>query len=350
MRQFEDLRRSFMYQKTLARVASVETRGGRPECRAAAFGRRRGAVVALMLGLTLCLTACGILGGGAGPAPENPSPANPGVSLDSVQVNDAARALLPADIRSSGVLNAGMNAPAPPFWLIDTNGSTEYSGVEFDLIQAIGKSLGLEIKLTNLAWDGLMPALAAERFNVIISNIGDRAERRKNINFVDYGKTSTGLLVLADNANKYKESSDMCGTTIGYQTGAGAGPLLQGISDKTCPKTQPITLKALSDLKALFPALLSGQIDSLGMDSSQIYYWSNLEQEGTPKYAAVLDNLREFVPYGIGVNNKYPDLARAIQAALQGLQKSGMYQKIFDAGGIGKLTVENITINGEPTI
>jgi polar amino acid transport system substrate-binding protein len=271
--------------------------------------------------------------------------------LGDVKVNAAARALLPASIKDSGVLNAGFNAPSPPFWYISTTGSTTYSGVEYDMIQALGKSLGLKVKMTNQAWDGLMPALIADRYDVIISNIGDKPERRTNINFVDYGKTGTGLLVLAPNASKYKTNADMCGTTVGAQTGSTQVTLLQGISAKVCTADKPITVKALSDLKGLFPALLSGQVNSIALDSPAVYYWAGLKQAGTPKYATVLNNVQEpFLQYGLGVSNKDPQLAKALQASLKGLDKAGIYQKIWNAGHIGNLTIHDFTINGKPAL
>jgi polar amino acid transport system substrate-binding protein len=274
--------------------------------------------------------------------------------LDAVTVNPAAVALLPASIKSAGVLTAGFNAPSPPFWYISTNGTTTYSGVEYDLIEAIGKSLGLKVQMTNQAWDGLMPALAGQRYDVIISNIGDKPERRTNINFVDYGKTGTGLLVLANNAGKYKALTDLCGTTIGAQTGALQVGLLADISTKNCAGAKPIKVVPLSDLKGLFPALLSGQIDLLALDTPAVGYWAGLAGSGEAngnKYAAVLGNIQApGLEYGVGVNNKDPDLARAVQAAFQGLSKSGIYQKIWDAGNIGDLTITDFTINGKPTL
>jgi polar amino acid transport system substrate-binding protein len=348
-----------MHETTHDKVAPSGTASGRTRGRVAGIRRSRGlAAGALAVGLSLALAACGGSSGGSGPsaggtptAKGGTAPATSGVSLDNVTVNEAARALLPADIRSSGVLSAGFNAPSPPFWYISTKGSTTYSGVEYDLIQAIGKSLGLKVKLTNQAWDGLMPALTAKRYDVIISNIGDKPERRTHINFVDYGKTGTGLLVLAKNTGKYHAQSDLCGTTIGAQTGALQVGLLQDISSKVCAGGKPINIKALSDLKGLFPALLSGQIDLLALDTPAVAYWASLKQTGAAKYATVLGNIQApGLLYGVGVNNSNPELARAVQASFQGLQKSGIYQKIWDAGKIGNLTISDFTINGKPTL
>jgi polar amino acid transport system substrate-binding protein len=310
------------------------------------------AASAMLLALSGCSTAPAATGtASAGASSGDTTPTQSCNCLADVTVNAAARDLLPDSIKASGVLRAGFNAPSPPFWYIDTSGSGSFSGVEHDMIQALGKALDLKVELTNQAWDGLMPALTAGRYDVIISNIADKPERRENINFVDYGKTGTGLLVLDKNAAKYKSRADMCGTTIGTQTGAAQVGMLEDISAKECAGKDPINIKSLSDLKGLFPALISGQIDSLALDSPAVAYWANLKQEGTPKYATVLNNLQDAsLKYGLGVNNKEPEIAKALQEALKGLDKAGTFQKIWDTGNIGDLTIHDFTINGKPEL
>jgi polar amino acid transport system substrate-binding protein len=307
-----------------------------------------GATAAVLVAVTGCSTTPSATSSSSASVSPAKKLANSCNCLGEVKVDTTARDLLPSSIKASGELNAGFNAPSPPFWYISTNGTTTYSGVEYDMIQALGKTLGLKVKLTNQAWDGLMPALIADRYDVIISNIGDKPERRTNINFVDYGKTATGLLVLAQNAGKYHTAADMCGTTVGAQTGALQVGLVAQISAATCPADKPITVKALSDLKGLFPALLSGQVASIVLDSPAVGYWAGLKQKGAPKYAAPLNGLGTYLEYGLGTNNKDPQLAKALQAALVALNKSGIYKKIWDAGNIGNLTIDKFTINGKP--
>lgn len=281
------------------------------------------------------------------PPSQGTASAEPANSWEKVEVNDAARVLLPADIQESGVLNVGFNAPSPPYWFVSTTGATEFSGVEYELTQAIGKSLGLEVNLTNNAWDSLMPGLAADRYDIIVSNIADKPERRENIDFVNYGSSKTELLVLGDNADKYKTDSDACGTTVGVQTGASQISLVQALSDTACSGLEPIEIKQLGDLKGLFPALLSGQIDSIALNIAAAKYWSSTQEGAGEKYELVLGNLQiKPILYGIGVNNNNPELTEAIQASLQGLAEDGVYQDIWASADISELAVDDFTING----
>lgn len=298
------------------------------------------AATSLLLALGGCSTAATPSGGDEG---ESQSAS----SWEGVGVNDAARELLPASIRDAGVLNVGFNAPSPPYWFVSTSGATTYSGVEYELVQSIGKALGLEINLTNNAWDSLMPGLAANRYDMILSNIADKPARRDNIDFVDYASSKTQLLVKAENAGNYQTDKDACGTTVGVQTGASQIDLVQALSDKACAGTEPITIKQLGDLKGLFPALLSGQIDSIALNIAAAKYWSTTEAGQGEKYELVLDNIQVTpILYGIGVNKQNPELAAAIQATLEGLKDSGVYQDIWAGADISELTISDFTING----
>jgi polar amino acid transport system substrate-binding protein len=258
-------------------------------------------------------------------------------------VNAKAAAFLPADVRTSGVLTVGIAAPNPPFTQVDKSDSSKFSGVEYNMVEGIAKSLGLKAKFTNQDWPGLMPAVSSGRYDMILSTIGDFPARRASITFVDYGSTGMALLVRAADKGKYTKDADMCGKSIGFQTGSNEGVVLTKASTDLCG-SNPIKIKAFQNGALAFPAVTSGQIDAVAEDSPQAYWYD--ATQGTT-YAAVLDDLISPNPYGIGINKNQPGLVKAVQAALQGLIDDGQYQKWFDEGNVGKITIKKATINGE---
>ena len=61
------------------------------------------------------------------------------------------------------------------------------------------RSLGKELVIIKLSWDGLIDALNQGQIDAIIAGMMDTAERRESINFSDpYRETTYGLKVLAD--------------------------------------------------------------------------------------------------------------------------------------------------------
>lgn len=258
--------------------------------------------------------------------------------------NSDAEALLPEDVRKSGVLTVGTNAPNPPMWFLDEDDNSAYSGgAEYELILDIAEALGLEAEISNQNWDGLMPAVISGRYDIIIGSIGDKPERREQMTFVNYATYGKGLLVRADEAKDYAEHSDMCGKSIGYQTGAAHGETLKAISDDICG-SDPIDVRSFADQDAAFPALSSGQIDAIAIDTPQAYHWA-AEDVGGGRYAAVLDDLSPTLNYGIGIRRGRDDLVEAIQAAVNGLIESGAYEEIFAKNGIDELMIDDATIN-----
>lgn len=262
----------------------------------------------------------------------------------AARFNAKAAALLPKEVRESGVLRVGTNAPNPPMWFMEENNSTAYSGTEYDLVVGIAEALGLKAEITNQNWDGLMPALEGERYDMVIGSIGDRPERREKISFVNYATTGTALLVRVNESDKFTDHKDMCGKSIGYQTGAGPGKLLPMISDRECVGTSPIKVLPFADQDAAFPALSSGQIDAIAIDSPQAYYWASAGAGGN-RFAAVLDDLRETLNYGVGIKRGNDELVMAVQAALNGLIESGDYKKAFSSKGLESIMLEKATID-----
>ncbi|MEG2081506.1 MAG: transporter substrate-binding domain-containing protein, partial [Oscillospiraceae bacterium] len=62
----------------------------------------------------------------------------------------------------------GTNAEFAPFEYLD-NGKVV--GFDIDLINEIGKKLDLNIKIENLSFDGLLPALQAKKVDLIIAGM-----------------------------------------------------------------------------------------------------------------------------------------------------------------------------------
>jgi polar amino acid transport system substrate-binding protein len=57
----------------------------------------------------------------------------------------------------SDKLVVGMELAYPPFETKDADGNP--SGVSVDFAKAFGESIGREVEIQNIAWDGLIPAL-----------------------------------------------------------------------------------------------------------------------------------------------------------------------------------------------
>jgi polar amino acid transport system substrate-binding protein len=259
--------------------------------------------------------------------------------------NPEAAALLPQEVRDAGVLRFGTNAPYPPMVYFEEDGAT-LTGAEIDLATAIADGLGLHVEFQNQNWDGLIPALKAQRFDAAIASIGDLPDRQKEVDFVDYAQSGLAAVVPASEETTYSSAADLCGKAIGMQTGAAAATILAGLSDTVCvPEGLPaMDLQGFPDDNAGLLALRSGRTAAHVMDSvSAIFEASTGEGDG--QYAAVLTDLHRDNVYGIAVNQKTPDLTEAIQMQLNAMIADGSYAEIMDQYGLLDSAVEKATIN-----
>lgn len=91
-------------------------------------------------------------------------------------------------------LVVGMELAYPPFEMTDPQGKP--AGISVDLAQGIANYLGRPLKIENIPFDGLIPALKTGSIDLIISSMTATSEREQSIDFSDrYLRTGLALLV-----------------------------------------------------------------------------------------------------------------------------------------------------------
>ncbi|RBW53494.1 transporter substrate-binding domain-containing protein [Ruegeria sp. A3M17] len=97
-------------------------------------------------------------------------------------------------IKQDGVIRIGLSLFVP--WSMrDKNG--DLIGYELDVGRKLAEDMGVEVEFVPTAWDGIIPALVAGNFDVIISGMSMTAQRNLTINFTDPYAYS-GLAILAN--------------------------------------------------------------------------------------------------------------------------------------------------------
>lgn len=126
--------------------------------------------------------------------------------------------LAPSPVRAEKPLVVGMELAYPPFEMTDTSGKPD--GVSVQLAYELGKALGRPVKIKNMAFDGLIPALKTGKIDLIISSMTATAERARSIDFSDpYLTTGLCLLVRKSLPANDIEELDQPGRTIAVKKG-----------------------------------------------------------------------------------------------------------------------------------
>ena len=155
--------------------------------------RRIPCSVLLIVAITLVLSACG--------------PKEPANHLEA--------------IKQEGKLVAGTSADYPPFESIDENGNMV--GFDIDLINEIGKRMGVEVEIQDMPFDSLIASVQEGKIDLSIAAFNYTEERDKTVDFTDaYYYAEDGFLVAEDFAGEITAPEDAAQYKIGVQTGATA--------------------------------------------------------------------------------------------------------------------------------
>ena len=155
--------------------------------------RRIPCSVLLIVAITLVLSACG--------------PKEPANHLEA--------------IKQEGKLVAGTSADYPPFESIDENGNMV--GFDIDLINEIGKRMGVEVEIQDMPFDSLIAGVQEGKIDLSIAAFNYTEERDKTVDFTDaYYYAEDGFLVAEDFAGEITAPEDAAQYKVGVQTGATA--------------------------------------------------------------------------------------------------------------------------------
>ncbi|MFK7762974.1 MAG: transporter substrate-binding domain-containing protein [Roseobacter sp.] len=168
-----------------------------------------------------------------------------------------------ADIKSAGVLRIGCEATYPPFTFRDGG---DIVGYDVDLAEVMCASLGVEPEFVDTQWSGIIPALYAERFDVIMSSMSYRKERLEKVAFsIPYAEASQALLIRAEDAEKITSVNDLSGKVLGVKLGSPGEMMKPALEEeiKTAAGSGLSDVKIYDDHPAAYLALSQGSVDGV---------------------------------------------------------------------------------------
>jgi len=161
-----------------------------------------------------------------------------------------------AEIKKRGVLSTATEMQFPPFDISD-NGT--YKGLNRDLIDAVGKQMGLKVTYLDLPWTSVLPGLEAKKFDLCIAPVTITKERMKHYAFtVPIADATAALMKRADDKSLMKPE-DIAGRTVGGQKGTSQVAQLKAFAAKL-PKS--VEVKEYVDNNQASADLAAGRIDA----------------------------------------------------------------------------------------
>jgi len=262
----------------------------------------------------------------------------------AVQKKDAAlNAKLPADIRKAGVIKVGTEAQYPPFESLANDNKT-IVGLDPDLAKAVGQVLGVKLQYTNIAFDGLLPALDSGRFDMIQAAVTDTKVREKQYDFVDYFMTGQAIVVKKGNPEKIAGIDDLCGHPVAVLKGSTQLKMLDGFNTKECADNQ-IKVTALPTDKDALLQLQTGRADAtFTQDAVGAYNVKNIG--GGNQFEIANSEALLPTPVGMVFTKQDTELRDAINEAVKVVIDSGAYAEILGKYSLSGGAVDAPTVNG----
>lgn len=227
---------------------------------------------------------------------------------------------LPA-AQGQGILKVATEAGFMPFEFVDEK-TGELLGFDMDLIRAIGHVLGLEVKIDNIIWDGLIPALLNNNYDAVIAGVTITEERAATVDFSEPYFESVLTIVTKHDAQDVACLADLTGKTAAVQINTTGDFAASDLFEAG-------GLKSVSRFDTVPDAMQSviiGAADVVVVDLpvADAYLKAN-PQAPLAHVGPVAEN--EF--YGIAINKRNKTLLAQINAALDQLQADGTYDAIY---------------------
>jgi polar amino acid transport system substrate-binding protein len=156
-------------------------------------------------------------------------------------------------------LRVGVALPDPPF---NGVGGSIDSGLDVDLIHAIGAKLGLRVRLIaydGADFDGIFDQLKAGAYDCVIAGTAVTPARERKAAFAPpYLISGQSLAVDTERFPSVRSIDDLTGMTVGVQHGSTSQP----IAERLVAEGKAETMRVYGDVRSAWADLTTGDCDA----------------------------------------------------------------------------------------
>jgi polar amino acid transport system substrate-binding protein len=207
--------------------------------------------------------------------------------------------------------------------------------------------LGVKVTMTHTAFDGLLPALDAGRFDLVMAAITDTKARQQKYDFVDYFETGQAIVVKKGNPAGIKDVNGMCGKKVAVLEASTQQKLLGEFNQKECADNKIQVAAFQSDSDALVQ-IRTGRADASFTQDAVGRYNSKTIGGGNQFEVANSEPLLP-TPIGIVFEKDNTQLRDAYLAALKEIIANGSYDEILAKHDLSSGAYKDPKINAGTT-
>ena len=229
---------------------------------------------------------------------------------------------------SAEILRVGMECTYAPFNYRTADG--ELTGYDVDVAKGVGDILGADLEFVCQKWDGMIPALLANKFDLIVASMSITEKRRVKIDFSGPYRISVGRLVGRKkgdfnlfNADGSVNASGFKGVKVGLERAS-------TYENWFMAKVPDAEILRYDNNEALYLDLQNGRTDVIMTNpmKAHLRFLSKENGAGYEFVSPAIDEVEYFgVGVGIGLRKGNEALLERINVALKQLTDDGSLEK-----------------------
>ena len=223
------------------------------------------------------------------------------------------------------------NAEFEPFESLNADG--EIVGFDIDLMNAIAKKMGYEVKYENMEFDGVVAAVANGTTDLAISGLTINAKRKKSVNFSDPYYSGAAQILIVGKDDTYYTGTDKAtldeqlkGQKIGVCSGYTGQFYAEGDEGWGFKKIEGAEVKIYENISLAIADLKAKNISAIIMDDSV----AKEAAEANSDVAKIIDVALTVEEYGIAIDKTNSELKKEVDKALAELIKDGTVDKLLE--------------------
>ena len=236
-------------------------------------------------------------------------------------------------ILKKGELRVGFEAGYMPFEMTDKKG--QFVGFDIDMAKEMAKAMGVKFVPVNTAWDGIIPSLITNKFDIIMSGMTTTQERNLKINFADpyiiVGQTILINKKHAGTVTSYKDLNDSK-FTITSKLGTTGEQAVKRLIPKCTYKSFETEPEAALEV-------VNGKADAFVYDLPYCVVF--MAQQGAGKLV-FLDQPFTFEPLAWAITKGDPDFMNWLNNFLRQIKNDGRYDRIYNKWIMGTYWIKNV--------
>ncbi len=224
------------------------------------------------------------------------------------------------DIKARGSIVCGTQNASSPYGFQDPK-TREYVGYDVDMCKAIAKQLGVKMEHKPLSTEARIPEVKMGRVDMVAGAVAYLPARAQEVDFSLQYLQGT-IKILVEKSSGIKTLADLAGKKVCASSGSSSA----AIAAKVLTKSEILTFQTISQC---YLGMQSSKVQGMTAGELVLLRFKN-DSDKTDSPMQLIEEPIYTEHIGVVTNKGNPELLKAIDVAIQEIDKSGELTKIYD--------------------